>query len=97
MTTASQKTLATEVLEALLSMQDQTGDIAADCSQTIRNEIWPEYDHCPIRTELNNARAQTWFALARLAGTLNYDPSAANREQLQNAAIEAAERWQRIA
>ena len=95
--TDSQKKLATEVLAALLEMKDMTGDVAADCSQTISNEIWARYDHCPVRAELNNARADTWFALARLAGALNHNSSAANREPLQDAAIEAAERWQIVA
>lgn len=93
----SQKMLATEVLTALLEMRNKTDDIAADCSRTICNEIWPRYDHCPVRVELNNARADSWFALARLAGALNSSSAASNRDSLQDAAIEAAERWQMVA
>ena len=92
-----QKKLAAAALAALLELKSQTGDAAAIDSKAISGMMKIENDHVFTDVEANNARADAWFALARLAGTLTHNPAAPDRERLQSAAINAVERWRLVA
>jgi hypothetical protein len=87
-----QKKLAAETLAALLDLGRQSGDAAAIGSKAIAEKM-PGTITYSSDVEANNARADAWFALARLAGTLTHNPAALDRERLQSAAITATERW----
>lgn len=92
-----QKKLAAAVLAALLKLENQTGDAAAIVSEAISGKMRVTDDHVFADVQANNARADAWFALARLAGTLTRNPAAPDRERLQSAAISAVERWRLVA
>jgi len=92
-----QKKLAAAALAALLNLKNQTGDAAAIDSRTISGKMRIKDDHVFAGVEANNARADAWFALARLAGALTHNPAAPDRERLQSAAISAVERWRLVA
>jgi hypothetical protein len=92
-----QKELAAATLAALLKLTDQTGDAAAIDSTAISESMKIKSDHVFAGVEANNARADAWFILARLAGALTYNPATPDRERLQSAAINAVERWRIVA
>lgn len=88
-----QKKLAATTLAALLNLKDQTGDAAAIGSDALSGKMRIRDDHVFAGIEANNARADAWFALARLAGALTHNPANPDRERLQSAAIDAVDRW----
>ncbi len=92
MTTDHQRAAA-EILSALLGLQSQNSDAAAIESMAIAEKMEADYDYASFGVEANTARANAWFALARLAGALTYDPATPDRERLQTAAISNVERW----
>lgn len=92
-----QKKLAATTLAALLNLKDLTGDDAAIGSDALCKKMRIKDDHVFAGIEANNARADAWFALARLAGTLTHNPAAPDREVLQSAAIDAVDRWRVVA
>ena len=92
-----QKKLAASALTALLKLKNQTGDAAVIDSEAISAKMGIMDDHVFAGVAANNARADAWFALARLAGTLTHNPAAPDRERLQSAAISAVERWRLVA
>lgn len=92
-----QKTLAASTLAALLNLKDQTGDAAAIGSDALSRMMKIKDDHVFAGIEANNARADAWFALARLASALTHNPAAPDREILQSTAIDAVDRWRVVA
>lgn len=91
--TDDQKNLAATTLDALLNLKDQTGDAAAIGSDALSRKMRIKDDHVFAGIEANNARADAWFALARLAGALTHNPASPDRAVLQSAAINAVQRW----
>ena len=87
------KKIAAEILSVLLKLNSQDSDGAVICSTAIAEKMEADYDYASFGVEANTARANAWFALARLAGALTYNPATPDRERLQTAAITNVERW----